>query len=185
MSETPPDFAMQRAVEILANIYERQQKVDVPPPPVDKPVVLFSEEVAFAVGVTTRQDVEKKLGVAFAYPAKGWHTYCVKGASYPRLFLSAFYIKENSKLAAAELYVPKVDRAPNLAPRDLLFRFVPSEITCGMTTTALPEHFGRISALAEKMGAYNEMFEARFPGGAAYAMGNDGTIERLAIYIQK
>jgi hypothetical protein len=26
------------------------------------------------------------------------------------------------------------------------------------------------------------MFEARFPGGAAYAMGNDGTIERLALY---
>jgi hypothetical protein len=183
MSESTPDFAMQRAFEILANIYERQQKVDTPPPPVDKPVVLFNEEVAFAVGETKRVDVEKKLGVAFAYPARGWHTYCVKGASHPRLFLSAFYSKD--VLAAAELYVPKLDRAPNLAPRDMLYRFVPSEITCGMNVTALPEHFGRISALAEKMGAYNDMFEARFPGGAAYAMGNDGTIERLAIYILK
>ena len=184
MSEsTPPDFAMARAVEILANIYERAQKVDVPPPPVDRPVVLFSEAVSFAVGETTRAVVEKALGVAFAYPAKGWHTYCVKGASHPRLFLSVFYGKDH--LIAAELYVPKVDRAPNLAPRDMSVRFVPSEITCGMNITALPEHFGRISALAEKMGAYNDMFEARFPGGAAYAMGNDGTIERLAIYIQK
>jgi hypothetical protein len=26
------------------------------------------------------------------------------------------------------------------------------------------------------------MFEARFPGGAAYAIGNDGIIERLALY---
>lgn len=181
MSETPPDFAMQRAVEILANIYERNQKTsDVPPPPVDKPIVLFSEAIAFDVTKTTREEVERALGTAFAYPARGWHTYCVRGLEGARLFASLFYSQKI--LAAAELYVPKVDRAPRLEPRDISFRFVPGEIAVGKPVTSLPEHYGRISALAEQFGAYKEMFGARFPGGSAYAMGNDGIIERLAIY---
>lgn len=182
MTEGPtPDFAMQRAVEILANIYERGQKAnDVPPPPVDKPVVLFSETIAFDVTRTQKRDVERALGIAFSYPARGWHTYCVRGSNGTRLFASLFYSKD--ALVAAELYLPKVDRAPKLEPRDVTFRFVPGEITVGKPVTSLPEHFGRISGLAETFGAYKEMFEARFPGGSAYAMGNDGTLERLAIY---
>jgi hypothetical protein len=182
MSEgSTPDFAMQRAVEILAGIYARQQQAnDVPPPPVDKPIVLFSETIAFDVTRTQRRDVERTLGIAFSYPTRGWHTYCVRGPDGNRLFASLFY-SENA-LIAAELYLPKVDRAPKLEPRDLTFRFVPGEIAVGKPITALPEHFGRISALAEVFGAYKEMFEARFPGGSAYAMGNDGTLERLAIY---
>ncbi len=182
MSEGPtPDFAMQRAVEILASIYERRHKVnDVPPPPVDKPIVLFNETVAFDVTRTQRPDVERELGIAFAYPARGWHTYCVRGPDDKRLFASLFYSKD--ALIAAELYAPKVDRAPKLEPRDLTFRFVPGEIAVGKPVTSLPEQYGRISALAEKFGAYQEMLEARFPGGSAYAMGNGGTIERLAIY---
>lgn len=183
MSDSPtPDFAMQRAVEILANIYERNARSgDAPPPPVDKPIVLFSESISLHIGKTTRAEVERELGIAFSYPARGWHTYCVRGLDSARLFVSLFYSKET--LAAAELYVPKVDRAPRLEPRDLAFRLVPGEIAVGKPTTSLPEHFGRISALAEQLGAYNEMFEARFPGGCAYAMGNDGTIERLALYV--
>src|SRR5260370_42096115 len=67
-----PDFAMQRAVEILASIYERQRKLlETPPPPMDKPVVLFNESISLAVGNTTRAAVERELGVAFAYPARG------------------------------------------------------------------------------------------------------------------
>jgi hypothetical protein len=176
-----PDFAMQRAVEILANIYERTQKShDVPPPPADKPIVLFSETISFDVTKTGRAEVERALGVAFSYPARGWHTYCVRGPDGARLFASLFY--SSDALIAAELYVPKVDRAPKLEPRDLTFRFVPGEIAVGKPITSLPEHFGRVSALAEKLGAYQEMFEARFPGGSAYAMGNEGAIERLAVY---
>ena len=179
--ERPPDFAMQRAVEILANIYERRQKTtDAPPPPAGKPIVLFNETIAFDVTRTKREDVERALGIGFAYPARGWHTYCVRGSQGARLFASLFYSSDS--LVAAELYVPKVERAPNLEPRDLNFRFVPGEIAVGKPVTSLPEHFGRISALAEKLGAYQEMFGATFPGGSAYAMGNDGAIERLAIY---
>lgn len=180
--EVTPDFAMARAVEILANIYERNRKAaDVPPPPSDVPITLFNEAIALRVGVTTRKEVEAALGIAFAYPAAGWHTYCVKGTRGEKLFVSIFYADKS--LAAAELYVPKVERAPKLQPRDLFFRLVPSEISVGVPFTSLPEHFGRINGLPPGLGAYSEVFEARFPGGAAYAMCNDGMIERIAIYV--
>lgn len=176
-----PDFAMSRAVEILAKIYERNQRAgDAPPPPADKPIVLFNETISFDVTRTTRDDVEKTLGVAFAYPARGWHTYAVRDEGRRRLFASLFYSKR--RLISAELYLPKVERAPALQARDLVFRLVPGEVSIGKPIANLPEHFGRISALAETLGAYGDMFEARFPGGAAYAMGNGGLIERLAIY---
>ena len=181
MSDKPPDFAMQRAVEILANIYERAQKQQyVPPPPADKPILMFTETLALDVTKTTRPDVEKQFGVAFSYPARGWHTYAVRGAQGERLFLSLFYSQK--RLAAAELYPPNVERAPQLEPRDVRFRLVPGELQVGMLITSLPEHFGRMQGMPTKLGAYEEMFEARFPGGAAYAMGNEGIIERLALY---
>jgi len=181
MSDKPPDFAMQRAVEILANIYERNQKLEnAPPPPSDKPILLFSESIALDVNTTMKADVERELGLAFSYPARGWHTYGVRGRDGARLLLSLFYSK--LQLASAELYVPKVDRAPKLEPQDLHFRLVPGEIEVGAQFTSLPEHFGRMTGMPTRLGPYAEMFEARFPGGAAYAMGNDGTVERVALY---
>jgi hypothetical protein len=180
VSDDAPDFAMLRAVEILANIYERQVKDDnAPPPPADKPILLFCESLPLDVTATSKRDVERALGLGFSYPAMGWHTYGVRGRDGARLLLSLFYSKE--RLAAAELYVPKVDRAPKLQPQNAHFRLVPGEIECGTAMTSLPAHFGRMRISAQ-FGPYAEMFEARFPGGAAYAMGNDGTIERLALY---
>lgn len=181
MSDDTPDFAMLRAVEILASIYERQYKLEnAPPPPSDKPIYLFSEVLALDVTATVKADVERALGLAFSYPAMGWHTYGVRGRDATRLLLSCFYSKD--RLAAAELYIPKADRAPKLTPQNAHFRLVPGEIECGVPTTSLPEHFGRMAGIPPQLGAYEEMFEARFPGGAAYAMANGGAIERLAIY---
>jgi hypothetical protein len=179
--ERPPDFAMARAVEILAQIYERQRRIaDVPPPPFDVPVLLFNETIALEVGKTQRADVEKTLGVAFMYPATGWHTYCVRGeGEASRLFLSLYYAQ--GQLISAELYAPRLDRAPPLVPRDLKFRFVPSETTIGLQIASLPEAYRRIPT-PEGLGVYADICEARFPGGAAYAMGNKGIIERLALY---
>jgi len=181
----PPDFAMTRAVEILAQIYERQRKVeDAPPIPFDRVVVLFNETIAFDVTKTTRREVERALGIAFSYPARGWHTYCVAGAG-GREFVSLFYespAKAQSALVSAELYLPKVDRAPSLEPRNLGgVRLIPGETAIGMPLTKLSENFKRIEK-PQGLGAYDDIFEARFPGGSAYAMGNAGTIERLAIY---
>lgn len=181
----PPDFAMKRAVEILAQIYERQRrKADVPPIPFDRVVVLFNENIAFDVTKTTRREVERTLGIAFAYPVRGWHTYCVRGAG-GREFVSLFYeapAKGHSALVSAELYLPKVDRAPALEARNLgSVRLVPGEISIGTALTSLPENFARIEK-PQGLGPYEDIFEARFPGGSAYAMGSKGTIERLAIY---
>lgn len=184
--EPAPDFAMTRAVEILAQIYERQrEKADVPPVPFDRVVVLFNETIAFDVTKTTRGDVERTLGIAFAYPVRGWHTYCVRGMG-GREFVSLFYetpSNARSALVSAELYLPKVDRAPALEARDLGggVRLVPGEIAIGTALTSLPENFAQIQK-PEGLGPYEHIFEARFPGGSAYAMGNKGTIERLAIY---
>jgi hypothetical protein len=185
MDKPPPDFAMTRAVEILAQIYERQRKAaDVPPIPFDRVVVLFSEAIAFDVTKTTRREVERALGIAFAYPVRGWHTYCVRGTG-GREFVSLFYetpANAQSALVSAEVYLPKVDRAPPLEPRDLGgVRLVPGEIAIGAALTSLPENFARIEK-PEGLGPYEDIFEARFPGGSAYAMGNKGIIERLAIY---
>lgn len=170
---------MSRAVEILAALYERNRH-PAPPPPSEKPILLFNESISLDVNATTRDDAEKQLGIAFSYPARGWHTYCVRGDDSKRQFLSLFY--SGKQLVSAELYYPKVDRAPKLEPVDLRFRFVPGEIALGQSMNVLPEHFGRISALAEAIGTYGEMLGAEFPGGVAYAMGNAGRIERLALY---
>ena len=73
-----PDFAMRRAVEILAGLYERNKAPELPRAPFDRPVVLFNESIALDVNLTTQKEVEKRLGIGFAYPARGWHTYCVR-----------------------------------------------------------------------------------------------------------
>ena len=102
MSENPPDFAMQRAVEILANIYERAHKQqDTPPPPADKPILIFSERIALDVTTTTKADVDRALGIGFMYPTRGWHTYGVRGTNNTRLLLSIFYSKGADRFGRA------------------------------------------------------------------------------------
>ncbi|GAC1652393.1 MAG: hypothetical protein NVS9B12_01740 [Vulcanimicrobiaceae bacterium] len=182
-SDKPADFAMLRAVEILANLHERMYtKSNVPPPPLDRPVILFNEECSFQIGNTTQDDVQAKLGWAYSYPARGWHTYAVAGPAGERQLLSLFYKK--SALIAAELYVPKTDRTPNLEPRRLgAFRFIPGEIALGSALTSIPPSF--VPAVGGPGPVvYSSAFEARFEGGVAYAMGNGGTVERLALYAQ-
>ncbi|HTW85325.1 MAG TPA: hypothetical protein VMD91_14740 [Candidatus Sulfotelmatobacter sp.] len=175
-----PDFAMQRAVEILAQVYERSRaRANVPPAPLDRPVVLTSDQLVFAVGTTTRADVEKAYGVAFQYPMRGWHSYAAREGG-ARNFLSLFYSKD--VLVAAEYYLPKADRAPGLAARDYgSFRFSPGDVALGASTAALDERYGPAVGGPAPV-VYAEVFEARFPGGVAYVMGNHGRIERLGLY---
>ena len=185
--ERPPDFAMTRAAEILYQIYQKQRRGEQqpPPPPLDRVALIFNETIAFDVTTTKRADVERALGIAFAYPVRGWHTYCMSGGELGREFASLFYsksVKGGEALVSAELYVPKVDRAPALEPRKLgRFRLIPGEIAIGMQIATLGDRFGRIPK-PEGLGPYEDIFEARFPGGSVYAMGNKGVIERLAIY---
>lgn len=176
----PPDFAMLRAVEILASIVEKRfSEPNVPPPPIDVPVVLFNENIRFAIGETTRARVHAALGTGFAFPAPGWETYGIR-QNRSRALLSSFY--RDDRLIAVELYTPKTKSAPNLAPSDVgEFRLIPGEVRLGQAIVGLDERFvtavGGPAALVYKLA-----FELRFPGGVAYVMGNDGTIERLVLY---
>ncbi len=179
---------MRRAVEILAQVYESGRGRRNPPPaPLDRPVVLANERIVFTVGTTTRADVEAAFGVAFSYPMRGWHTYAAREDG-KRYFLSLFYAdaallaRAKGALLALEYYLPKADRAPNLAARDYgAFRLSPGDVTLGASTAALDERY--VTAVGGPAPVvYAEAFEARFPGGVAYVMGNAGRIERLGLY---
>jgi hypothetical protein len=175
-----PDFAMKRAVDILASIYEKNRaRRNVPPAPLDRPVVLANERYVFALGTTTREQVERIFGVGFAYPIRGWHTYAARedGA---RHFLSLFYA--NGSLLALEHYVPKADRVPGLAARDYgPFRLSPGDVALGAPTASLDERY-TVAVGGPAPVVYAEAYEARFPGGVAYVMGNAGEVERLGLY---
>ncbi|HEV3088898.1 MAG TPA: hypothetical protein VGX96_16925 [Candidatus Elarobacter sp.] len=175
-----PDFAMQRAVEILAHVYEANRaRRNVPPAPLDRPVVLANEQLVFALGTTTRADVERAFGVAFSYPMRGWHTYAAREDGQ-RYFLSLFYA--DSALVALEYYVPKTDRAPALAARDYgPFRLSPGDVALGAATGALDARYATAVGGPAPV-VYAEAYEARFPGGVAYVMGNGGRVERLGLY---
>lgn len=171
---------MRRAVEILAKIVEtNRSRPNVPPAPLDRPVVLANERLVLALGTTTRDDTERAFGVGFAYPIRGWHTYAARedGA---RRFLSLFYSERT--LIALEYYVPKADRIPGLAARDYgPFRLSPGDVALGAATAALDARY-TVATGGPAPVVYAEAYEARFPGGIAYVMGNGGRVERLGLY---
>ena len=177
----PPDFAMLRAVEILAKMHERARQTPQRPPPMGRPVTLFNETLAVQLG-RERRDVEAALGVAFSYPVRGYHTYCIAGPNREPQFLSLFYT--NEKIVAAEYYVPVADNAPKLAPRAIgRYRFVPGEVELGTNVQSVPETYARTESGPAHV-VYRDIFEARFPGGVAYVMGRKGFVDRLALYAQ-
>jgi hypothetical protein len=178
--EVAPDFAMHRAAEILARVYETNRaRRNVPPAPLDRPVVLANENVSFALGTTTRAEVERAFGVAFQYPMRGWHTYAAREDG-TRNFLSLFY--SDGTLVALEYYVPKADRVPGLAARDYgAFRLSPGDVALRAAVSSLDVRY--VTAVGGPAPVvYAESFEARFPGGVAYVMANDARIERLGLY---
>jgi hypothetical protein len=186
--EEAPDFAMQRAVEILARVYEAgRARPNVPPVPLDRPVVLANERLVLTLATTTRSEVEHAFGVAFSYPMRGWHTYAAREQGR-RYFLSLFYAEARPEpgrrgaLVALEYYVPKIDRAPGLAARDYgPFRLSPGDVALGAATSALDERYV-VAVGGPAPVVYAEAFEARWEGGVAYVMGNAGLVERLGLY---
>jgi hypothetical protein len=176
----PPDFAMIRAVEIMAKFIEQQiGKPPVPPAPIDRPVILFNENIAFELDKTTRADVEGALGSGFSYPAKGFHSYGLRHDG-KRAFISAFY--KDDILIGVEHYYVTSKTVPNLAPRPIgAFRLIPGEISLGMPVTKLSDEF--VPAVGGPSPAiYSQRYEVRFPGGVAYVMGNNSRVERLVLY---
>jgi hypothetical protein len=176
----PPDFATLRAVEILAGLVERKRDTPLkPPPPIDRPVILFNETRSLALGVTTRRDVRRDLGSGAEYPSAGWWTYALRFAG-SRRFLSVIFRAD--LLTGVELYLPKVASMPQLPPKfwgD--FRLVPGEVALGASLATLDTRFtAAVGGPGRVM--YDQAFEIRFPGGLGYVMGNAGLAERLVLY---
>jgi hypothetical protein len=176
----PPDFAMLRAVEILAGLAERKRDTPLtPPPPIDRPVILFNETRALQLGTTTRRDVQRSFGQGAAYPSAGWWTYALRFGGSRRLLSIIF---RADVLSGVELYLPKVKSVPDLAPNfwgD--FRLVPGDVALGVPLATLDAHFSPAVGGPGRV-MYEQAFEIRFPGGLGYVMGNAGTAERLVLY---
>ena len=142
-------------------------------------IVLAAPAIVFAPGTTTRRQVERELGIAFSYPARGWHTYAVDEAGTDCL-LSAFY--SDGTLIAVELYLPRSQRAPALEPRNLGgFALRPGHIRIGMPVDDVGAPFVEKTVAVGAI-VYDRHFEAAFEGGVAHAMARGGRIERLTVY---
>jgi hypothetical protein len=171
---------MLRAVEIIAQIAEKQMKsAHTLPPPLDVPLILFNEHIMFVIGKTQRSSVVKELGAGYAYPAKGWDTYAMREKN-ARYLLSALY--RDDVLVGVDYYVPKPNSVPELAPRNFGdFRIVPGQIEIGSDITRLDERFVHVDDGPDAH-RYAHAFEVRFRGGVAYAQTNSDMIQRLVLY---
>ena len=174
-----PDFAMVRAVEILAQIAEKQLKsAHVLPPPIDVPIILFNEHIMFVIGKTQRSAVIAELGPGYAFPTKGWETYAMHEGS-TRCLLSALY--NNDVLVGVDYYVAG-NRVPELRVGNFgQFRLVPGQIMIGGDMLALDKRFVAVAEGPDNR-TYSHAFEVRFPGGVAYTQGTGGNVQRLVLF---
>ncbi len=130
-----------------------------------EPLRLVHGTTVFAVGETKRRDCEIKLGPGVAYPAAGWHTWTVTAIAGDTWLLSAFF--RTGTLIAVEYYVAKTGSVPKYAPRARGTAFAASNARAGSVGSVV----------------YQQAFEARWDGGVALISGNDGRVERIALYI--
>jgi hypothetical protein len=179
-NKPPPDFAMLRAVEIIAQIAERQMKsAHVLPPPIDVPIILFNENIMFVIGKTQRTSVISALGPGYAYPAKGWETYAMREKNL-RCLLSALY--RDGILVGIDYFVPKPNVVPELGARNFGdFRLVPGQVAIGNDITRLDERFVPVPEGPDAH-RYARAYQVRYPGGVAYAQSDSDVIQRLVLY---
>ncbi len=179
----PPDFAMTRAADILANIVrETQTRSPQAAPRLPHPVLLRGDRITLAVGSTTRAAVECILGAGGEYPVAGWASYAISGPREPLALVSAFY--RDDLLIAAELYRSRAQSVPGVPRVATRFRLDPIALSLGDALRVPPAGF--IRAQSGPAGTvYGDAFEARFPGGVAFAMGNAGVAERLVLYAER
>jgi hypothetical protein len=147
------------------------------------PMTLESDLLSFVPGFTTRRAIERRMGPAIEYPAPGWRTWAAAGLRNQRWVLSAIY--RGQVLIGIEHYVAKTENLPrDTPPANGVFKLQPGDIGLGNRITTLPEYF--ISQAGREGGArsivYQHAFQARWQHGIAIISGNDGRIERIALY---
>ena len=135
------------------------------------------------VGLTTRRAIETHLGPAVEYPAPGWRTWAAAGPRGETWILSAIY--RGQVLIGVEHYLAKTENLPRFTPpANGIFRMIPGDVMIGNRTKGLPERF--LSAGGSDGGprsiVYQQAYEARWKYGIALINGNDGKVERIAIY---
>jgi hypothetical protein len=153
-----------------------------PEPPKD-PLRLKNGTLEFLVGFTTRRAIESRLGPAVEYPAPGWRTWAAAGNRGDVWILSAIY--RGTVLIGIEHYIAKTDQLPrDTPPANGLFVMVPGEIALGNRIAGLPERFKSVPGKPGTVRAlvYQQAYEARWPHGIAFVCGNNGRVERLALY---
>jgi hypothetical protein len=147
------------------------------------PMTLESELLSFVPGFTTRRAIERRMGPAIEYPAPGWRTWAAAGLRNQRWVLSAIY--RGQVLIGIEHYLAKTENLPrDTPPANGIFKVAPGDIGIGNVITTLPEYF--ISQAGREGGArsivYQHAYQARWTHGIAIISGNNGRIERMALY---
>jgi hypothetical protein len=148
-----------------------------------EPFRLKCGSLEFLVGFTTRRAIESRLGPAVEYPAPGWKTWAAAGTRNERWILSAIY--RGTVLIGVEHYITKTENLPrDTPPANGIYVLVPGELELGNPIASLSPRF--IAQPGRAGGAqaivYQHAFQARWPHGVALISGNDGRIERMALY---
>jgi hypothetical protein len=169
----------------MSPLFRKKKLAPAPPAPVpaQEPYHLASDRVTFMVGLTTRGAIETHLGPAIEYPAPGWRTWAVAGLRGERWILSAMY--RGTILIGIEHYLTKTDALPrHTPPANGVYRLFPGDLALGNRIHALPGNF--VSAAGAEGGArsivFQHAFQAHWKHGLAIVCGNEGRIERLAVY---
>jgi hypothetical protein len=153
-----------------------------PDPPKD-PLRLKCGSLEFLVGFTTRRAIESRLGPAVEYPAPGWKTWAAAGTRGDTWIISAIY--RGQVLIGIEHYMAKTANLPrDTPPANGIYTLVPGDVGLGSRIGALPERFRKVPGKQGGAQAivYQDAFESRWPHGIAFVCGNDGRIERIALY---
>jgi hypothetical protein len=171
---------------MLGGMFKKKKPVRKAAPAVpvaSAPLRLKCGSLEFLVGFTTRRAIEMRLGPAVEYPAPGWRTWAAAGNRGDCWILSAIY--RGNVLIGIEHYVAKTENLPrDTPPANGLYVLVPGEVQIGNRITSLPKVF--VSAAGREGGArsivYQHAYEARWAHGVAFVCGNNGRVERIALY---
>jgi hypothetical protein len=170
---------------MLGGLFKKKPAPAPPPEPVvsTEPLTLVSDSLTFLVGFTTRRAIERRMGPAVEYPAPGWKTWAAAGLRNERWILSAIY--RGQVLIGIEHYVAKTENLPRFTPpANGIFKLMPGDIGIHSSIKDLGERF--VSAAGKEGGprsiVYQHAYQARWPHGVAIISGNNGRVERIALY---
>jgi hypothetical protein len=170
---------------MFGGLFKKKPALAPEPEPVStEPIFLASENLVFHVGFTTRRAIERRMGPAVQYPAPGWKTWAAAGLRGETWILSAIY--RGTVLIGIEHYLAKTENLPRFTPpANGIFKMQPGNIGIGTPIERIPKD--RFISAAGKEGGvrsivYQHAYQARWPHGVAIVSGNNGRVERIALY---